>query len=96
MKTIKDYAAEGVSYVINSMGERITTRDGSIIFPNGWVASIVRPESDLSKYSVAICDYDGYFNWNILRNVYGGDGTVICNTEEEVCDVLAYIQHLQV
>ena len=95
MKTIKDYVAEGVPYVINSMRERRITRDGSIIFPNGWVASIVRPTENPEKYSVAICDYDGYFDWEILRKHFDTkDGAVICDTEESVCKVLECIRNL--
>ena len=96
MKEIKDYVAEGVPFVINSMGERRTTRYGSIIFPNGWVASITRPREDIDKYSVAVCNYDGYFDWDILGKFFGTKkGAVICGTEEDVCMVLECIKNLQ-
>ena len=95
MKTIKDYEAEGVPYVINSMGEKRVTREGSIIFPNGWVASIVRPTENPKQYSVAICNTDGYFDWKILNTYFITDhGSVICNTEKEVCVVLECIKNL--
>lgn len=95
MKTIKDYIVKGVPMVVNDMGEKRYTREGSIIFPNGWVASIVRPISTPEKYSIAICDYNGYFNWNTLDKYYTTDrGTVVCDTEEEVCNVLEYIKNL--
>lgn len=97
MKTIKDYATEAIPFVINSMNEkRYTTRDGSrIIFQNGWVASTVRPSESPELYSVALCDYNGYFDWSILGKYFDTeDGAVICNTEEEVCKVLECIKNL--
>jgi len=94
-KTIKDYIADGVPFVINSMNERRETREGSIIFPNGWVASIVKPTNSPKQYTVAIFDYDGYLNLEILRKHFdNNDGVVICNTEDEVCKVLEYIKNL--
>lgn len=73
---------------------RDTSRN-SIIFKNGWVASIVKnqshPEKN-AKYSVAMCDYNGYFDWSIL-NKYGADeGCFYCNTEDEICNALAIIE----
>lgn len=95
MKTIKDYEAEGVPYVINSMGEKRTTREGSIIFSNGWVASVVNPTDNPEQHSVATCDYNGYFDWEILSRYFITDhGTVICNNEKEVCVVLECIKNL--
>jgi hypothetical protein len=95
MKTINDYVADGIPSVINSMGECRRTRTGSIIFPNGRVASIVRPMEDPEKYSVATCDYEGYFDWEVLNKYFETDnGAVICDTEEEVCKVLECIKNL--
>lgn len=95
MKVIKDYVNEGVPYVINSMNEKRITRDGSIIFQNGWVASIVNPTERPEKYSVAMCDTNGYFDWSILgKHFITDDGSVICDTEEEVCKVLECIKCL--
>ncbi|MCD7996464.1 MAG: hypothetical protein LUH21_04440 [Clostridiales bacterium] len=92
MKKIADYVAEGIPEVINDMGEHRKTRTDSIVFSNGWVASIVE-EPDL--YSVAICDYNGYFDWSILGKQFETDnGAVICSTEDQVCDVLEYIKKL--
>lgn len=95
MKTIKDYVAEGIPEVINDMNEIRRTRKGSIIFPNGRVASIVHPFDNPEKYSVATCDYNGYFDWEILRKYFDTkNGAVICDNEEEVCTVLECIKNL--
>lgn len=84
----------GVPKVKNSYGEIRHTSSNSIVFKNGWVASIVEntqyPEKN-AKCSVAMCDYNGYFDWSIL-NKYGADnGCFYCNTEEEIqaaCDII--------
>ncbi|HBY19821.1 MAG TPA: hypothetical protein DEG71_02245 [Clostridiales bacterium] len=92
--TIQDFINKGIT-VKNSMGEIRHTSDSSIVFPNGWVASIVKPLDNKAKYSVAICDYNGYFNWNILKPFGESNGTILCNTEEEVCKALMIIEALK-
>lgn len=88
---IQDFISKGIS-VVNDMGELRKTSDHSIVFPNGWVGSIVGLDEG---YSVATCDYEGYFNWDILKP-YGASekGTIICKTENEVCNALAVIEAL--
>ena len=86
-----------VEFVINDYGKIRTTKENSIVFRNGWVASIVEntehPEKN-KKYSVAMCDYNGYFDWEIL-NQYGADnGCFYCDTEEEICKALTVIERL--
>lgn len=97
---IQDYVAKGLTSVRNDMGEIRTTNvdDGyiSIIFPNGWVSSIViDPQTEKAKYSVAVCDYEGYFDWNVLRPFGTDKGTILCNSEEEVCKALDIIISLK-
>ena len=42
MDLLKKYSEKfGVNEVINDYGEHRQTRERSIVFPNGWVASIV-------------------------------------------------------
>jgi len=95
MCRIVDYVSEGIPEVINDLGEHRRTRPGSIVFSNGWVASIVHPDEAPDLYSVAICDYNGYFDWSILGKFFATDnGAVICNTEEQVCGVLEHIKNL--
>lgn len=108
--SLKEYSEKyGVSEVVNLYGEHRKTNEKSIIFPNGWVASIVsnmgisitgkdgtRTEykSD-KKYSVAMCDYNGYFDWSIL-NQYGAiDGCLYCNNEQEIIEVCEIIRKLK-
>lgn len=97
--TLKQYAEKyGVPDMINEYGEHRKTSDRSIIFPNGWIASIVNNDCVLvfgkdgnrteyksdKKYSVAMCDYNGYFDWSIL-NQYGAiDGCLYCDNEQEI------------
>lgn len=86
-----------VTEVVNCYGETRKTRENSIIFSNGWFASIVEniqyPERN-AKYSVAMCDYNGYFDWSIL-NQYGADkGCFYCNSEDEICKALAIIESI--
>lgn len=110
MKMLKEYAKKfGVKEVVNDMGEKRNTKETSIVFPNGWVASVVgnngvtvfssdgtKKEEFKSnkKYSVAMCDYNGYFNWTIL-NQYGGiDGCLYCNTELDIIIACETIRRL--
>lgn len=107
--TIKEIAMQGIKSVHNDMGEIRHTRyneknnTASIIFPNGLVASVIR-DKDPTKWSVAVCDYDGYFDWNVLKP-FGTEkakdhdkeydtGCVVCDTEQKVCEVLAGIKAL--
>lgn len=94
--TIQDFINKGVT-VINDMGElrKVRNESGyiSIPFSNGWVASISKEKSN---FSVATCDYNGYFDWHILEPFGAAyDGTINCKTEEEVCKVLSAIESLK-
>ena len=93
MKFLEEYAKKyGVPSVVNEMEETRYTKPNSIIFPNGWVASIITSNQ---KYSVAMCDYNGWFDWTIL-NKYGADkGTIICATELEIIIACETIRRLQ-
>lgn len=86
-----------VESVVNDYGEIRTTKENSIVFRNGWVASIVKNtkhHEKNKKYSVAMCDYNGHFDWDIL-NEYGADnGCFYCDTEEEICKALTVIERL--
>lgn len=110
MEMLKEYSAKyGLKEVVNDYGEHRQTRERSIVFPNGWVASIVenngvdtyKPNGEHIKeiksdknYSVAMCDYNGYFDWDIL-NKYGAiDGCIYCDTELELLVVCETIRRL--
>ena len=78
-------------------GATRTTTENSIVFRNGWVASIVEntdhPEKN-KKYSVFMFDYNGYFDWDILNEYRAYDGCFYCDTEEEICEALTIIERL--
>ena len=97
--SISEYVEKyGIKNVINDYGEICTSYESSIAFTNGWVATIVTNENPdgtniKAKYSVAPCDYNGYFNWDIL-NAHGAiDGCIYCNTEQEVIDACDIIRN---
>lgn len=98
MELLKEYSQKfGIEEVINDMDERRRTSETSIVFPNGWVASIVKnlfyPEKE-AEYSVAMCDYNGYFDWHTL-NKYGADnGCFYCNSELEIIIACETIRRL--
>ena len=99
MNLLKEYGEKfGVPEVINIYGEHRKTRERSIVFPNGWVASIVDNKVTRKKnaaYSVAMCDYSGFFDWSIL-NQYGADGGCFyCNTELEILIACETIRRLK-
>ena len=110
MESLKKYSEKyGIKEVINDYGEHRHTRERSIVFPNGWVASIVendgvdiyhpdgkhtKEHKSNKKYSVAMCDYNGYFNWSFL-NQYGGiDGCLYCDDELEIIVACETIRRL--
>ena len=95
MEKLKAYSEKyGVKEATTSYGTRVT-REGSIIFPNGWVASIVKNSRDEEQYSVAVCNYDGYFDWDILKQ-YGAEelGDIICSNEDEIIAACEIIRNL--
>ena len=110
MELIKEYSEKyGMKEVVNNYGEHRQTREKSIVFPNGWVASIVKNSGidvwqpggkhikefkSNKKYSVAMCNYDGYFDWEIL-NKYGAiEGCIYCDTELEILVACETIRRL--
>ena len=98
MEMLKEYVQKfGIAEIINDMGERRITKENSIVFPNGWVASIVK-KSDGGKnhhlYSVAMCDYNGYFNWKILNEYGATDGCFYCDNELDIIIACETIRRL--
>lgn len=92
MKTWNEFVENGLRNVENEYGEIRNTRKNSIVFPNGYIGSILEvPEG----YSVAVCDWQGYFEWDIFEDSkwdkYGG---VCCETEKELCECLAFVEAL--
>lgn len=109
---ITDFVIKGLNGVENDMGEIRNTRIGdenfntSIVFANGWVASILdrtiqKCLSEGARFSVAVCDYNGYFDWNILipfgakTKSEEGYGCFETDSEDEVCRILTVIENLR-
>lgn len=111
MKMLKEYSEKfGVKKVINDMEETRYTRPTSIVFPNGWVASIVENSGVTvfhpngtnteefkpnKKWSVAMCDYNGYFDWSILNQYGATEGCLYCDTELEIIVACETIRRLE-
>jgi len=100
--SIKEYIEKfSISEIVNNMNEQRKTTDSSIVFSNGWCASIIDKTKQhwadqKLRYSVAVCDWDGYFNWNILKQFGANEhGTYLCDTEDEVCEMLENIRNLK-
>lgn len=87
MDLLKKYGEKfGVKSIVDGCGAYIQTNEQRIIFSNGWIACISKNIGNLSnkKYSVAMCDYDGCFNWSILNQHGGIDGCIYCDDELEI------------
>lgn len=95
---VTEYAnMHGLKEVTNDYGEIRRTNGKSIIFENGWVASIVKNirHTELNaNYSVATCDYNGYFNWDVLNEHGAIDGCFYCNTDDEIINACEIIRNL--
>lgn len=110
MEMLKEYSEKyGLKEVVNDYGEHRQTRERSIVFPNGWVASTVenngvdtcKPNGEHIKefksnknYSVAMCDYNGYFDWDILNQFGAIDGCIYCDDELEILVACETIRRL--
>lgn len=110
MEMLKEYSEKyGLKEVVNDYGEHRHTSDRSIVFLNGWVASIVenngadiyKPNGEHIKefksnknYSVAMCDYNGYFDWDILNQFGAIDGCFYCDDELEILVACETIRRL--
>jgi len=92
MKNWNNFVEEGLQGVVNDYGEIRNTRKNSIVFPNGYVCSILEvPEG----YSVAVCDWEGYFDWDIFDDAeLDNHGGVGCETEKELCECLTFVEAL--
>lgn len=96
MTMLKEYSDKfGLSEVTNDMGEcRKTRPNNSIVFRNGWVASIIPTHDTRFEYSVAMCDYNGYFNWSILNNYGAHNGHFTCESELDIIIACETIRRL--
>lgn len=84
-------------------------KDGNIELSNGWVVSIVenngvdtyKPNGEHIKefksnknYSVTMCDYNGYFDWDILNQFGAIDGCIYCDDGLEILVTCETIRRL--
>ena len=79
---------------VNDYGEVRFSNPRSIIFNNGFVASIIDTPEEEKKYSVAVCDYNGFFDWDLLNNYGATDGRFHCDNIDEVivaCEIIRNI-----
>lgn len=102
---LESYAnTHGIATIVNGYGELHSSYihhngTGRIYFSNGWYASIARNMSRPDKnarYSIAVSDYDGFFDWNVLDEYGADDGHFYCNTEEEIikaCEVIRKLDY---
>lgn len=107
MNNLVEYARYYGMDVHNDYGEYSETYVGkeyaSINFENGYRASILiryqhdydyEPDSNmLIRYSIAVCDWNGWFEYDKLSNC-NNVGCVWCDTEEEIIKVLEEIRNL--
>jgi len=99
MKELEAYRNEhGIDRIVNDYDEERTTNVHRIIFPNKWCASIVEnvtyPEKD-ADYSVALVDWNGNFDWDVLDKYGADEGCFYCNTESEIIDACEVIRGLK-
>lgn len=79
----------------DSLGNVVDTNKYRIVFDNGYCSSIIYPKNtDGTCYSVAVCDYDGYLNWLILRKHGAVEGLFICKDIKEVIEACEVIRNL--
>lgn len=102
MNYLKEYINKyAIDSIVNDYEElrcsSISNSSCRVIFPNGYYAHIVYNNSQPKKnaaYSVAVSDYNGWFDWGILKNFGYDDGRVYCNTEEEIIDACELIRNV--
>ena len=87
----------GISHVENDYGEYVYTTSGHVMFPNFYCASIITKtdEDGNVSYSVAMCDWNGYFDWCIMDEYGAKNGCFTCNDENDVIEACEIIRHYQ-
>lgn len=87
----------GIDHVVNDYGETRFSSNGNIIFDNWKCASIAcnmsHPEKN-AMYSVAACDWNGWFDWDLLNQYGAVNGCFYCNTEDEIISACEVIRNL--
>ena len=79
----------------NSRNETRIPSNNIMPFSNGYVASIHPTEEYEENFTVAVCDWDGYFDWEILKEHGANDkGLILCNDELEIIVACETIRNL--
>lgn len=99
MQNFKAYANKyGLDKVEDDYGNVVYATSSHIIFPNFCCSSILAKKNDdgeITHYSVAMCDWNGYFDWDIMNEYGATDGTFKCYTEDDVIEACEIIRNYQ-
>ena len=99
MKNLNAYINKyGLESVTNDYDEIVYGTSSHIIFPNFCCASIIAKKDDdgeIMCYSVALCDWNGYFDWTVMNEYGATDGTFRCYSEDDVIEACEIIRHYQ-
>lgn len=99
MQNFKAYINKyGLDKVEDDYGDVVYATSSHVIFPNFFCASIIAKKNDdgeITHYSVAMCDWNGYFDWDIMNEYGATDGTFKCYTEDDVIEACEIIRHYQ-
>ena len=90
LKVLKDYVSK---YDIGTY--KYTNEINRVFFSNGRMAYIYW-SNDISKFLILPADSNGNFDYKLLENVHSEfdafDGSIICDTESEIIDVLEIVR----
>ena len=99
MSNLDEYINKyGLGRVEDDYGNYVYTTSNHIVFPNFACASIITKKDDegnIDCYSVAMCDWNGYFDWNIMNEYGANDGCFYCKDENDVIEACEIIRHYQ-
>ena len=84
----------GLDKVVDDYGKTVYTMSNHIVFPNFCCASIIT-KHDEGYYSVAMSDWNGYFDWNIMNEYGATNGCFICQDENDIIEACEIIRHYQ-
>ena len=93
-KVMKEDCVKEITNDMNEIMPSFIMDDSArLIFKNGLYLHIVGKED---KYSLAIADYDGFFNWEML-NVFHlshnvSEGCILTDDEDEIVSIIKAIE----
>lgn len=100
MSNLDEYIRKyGLEKAENDYGEMVYTTPSIIVFPNFTCASIIKRWDDdyrhIIGYSVAMRDWNGYFDWTAMNEYGAKDGCFCCDDENDVIEACEIIRHYQ-